>query len=65
MGNILCFNNKLIFLKSLTTLIVPFFLGIANVEKGGAHSEESLLQGFKCPSILQFPFSVSIGVPLT
>jgi hypothetical protein len=31
MGDILCVNNKLSFLKSVTTLIVPFFLGIANV----------------------------------
>jgi hypothetical protein len=38
MGDIHCFNNKLSFLKSVTTLIVPFFLQIANDEK--AHLEE-------------------------
>jgi hypothetical protein len=37
-GDIPRFNNKLSFLKSVTTLIVPFFLGIAN--DGEAHSEE-------------------------
>jgi hypothetical protein len=37
-----CFNNKLSFLKSLTTLIVadPFFLEIANDGHMEAHSEE-------------------------
>jgi hypothetical protein len=32
MGEILCFNNKLSFLNSVTTLIIDasFFLGIAN-----------------------------------
>jgi hypothetical protein len=35
MGGIACFNNKLSFLKSV---IVPFFLGIAN--DGKDHSEE-------------------------
>jgi hypothetical protein len=40
MGDMLGFNSKLSFLKSVTTLIVdaPFFLGIAN--DGEAHSEE-------------------------
>jgi hypothetical protein len=37
-GDTLRFNNKLSFLKSLTTIIVPFFLGIAN--DGEDHSEE-------------------------
>jgi hypothetical protein len=42
MGDILCFNNNLSFLKSVTNLIVaaPFFLGIANDGEGEAHSEE-------------------------
>jgi hypothetical protein len=40
MGGILRFNNKLSFLKSVTTLIVPFFLGIANDGEEEAHSEE-------------------------
>jgi hypothetical protein len=34
------FNNKLSFLKSVTTLIVPFFLRIANYGEMEAHSEE-------------------------
>jgi hypothetical protein len=34
----MCFNNKLSFLKSMTTLIAPFFLGIAN--DGEDHPEE-------------------------
>jgi hypothetical protein len=38
MGGILRFKNKLSFLKSMTTLIVPFFLGIANDEED--HPEE-------------------------
>jgi hypothetical protein len=40
MGDIACFNNKLSFLKSVTTLIVPFFLGIENDGKKEDHSEE-------------------------
>jgi hypothetical protein len=40
MGDILRFNNKLSFLKSVTTLIVPLFLGIANDGNKEAHSEE-------------------------
>jgi hypothetical protein len=38
MGDNVRFNNKLRFMKSVTTLIVPLFLGIAN--DGEAHSEE-------------------------
>jgi hypothetical protein len=38
MGDLLRFNNNLSFLKSVKTLIVPFFLGIAN--EGDDHSEE-------------------------
>jgi hypothetical protein len=38
MGGKTRFKNKLSYLKSVTTLIVPFFLGIAN--DGEAHSEE-------------------------
>jgi hypothetical protein len=38
-----------------TTLIVPFFLGIANA---GAIKWNSLLQGLQCPPILQFPFLI-------
>jgi hypothetical protein len=40
MGDILTFNNKLSFLNSVTILIVPFFLGIANEGNKEAHSEE-------------------------
>jgi hypothetical protein len=42
MGDNLSFNNKLSFLKSVTTLVVdvPFFLGIANDGDEEAHSEE-------------------------
>jgi hypothetical protein len=40
MGDALRFNNKLSFLKSVATLIVPFFLGIANDGQVKAHSEE-------------------------
>jgi hypothetical protein len=39
-GNGLYFNNKLSFLKSVTTLIVQFFLGIANDGHMESHSEE-------------------------
>jgi hypothetical protein len=41
-GNGGCFNNKLSFLKSMTTLIVDdlFFLGIVNHVNKEAHSEE-------------------------
>jgi hypothetical protein len=39
MGDTLCFNNKLSFLKSATTLIAadPYFLGIANDGHMEAH----------------------------
>jgi hypothetical protein len=40
MGDILSYNNKLIFQKKMTTLIAPFFLGIANDEDQEADSEE-------------------------
>jgi hypothetical protein len=65
MGDSLRFNNKLSFLKSMTTLIVLFFLGIANDGMKEAHSEESsLLQGLQCPPIIRFPCCVAIDVPL-
>jgi hypothetical protein len=40
MGDIICFNNKLRFLKSVPILTVLIFLGIANDGKTEAHSEE-------------------------
>jgi hypothetical protein len=40
MDGTLRFNNNLIFLKSITTLIIPFFLGIENVGDIEAHFEE-------------------------
>jgi hypothetical protein len=40
MGDILRIINKLSFLKSVTALIVQFFLGIANVGNLEPYSEE-------------------------
>jgi hypothetical protein len=64
MCDILCFNNKLSFLKSATTLIVPFFLGIAN--DGEAHSEgivffkdSNVYQSYNFLALLQLLFRLS------
>jgi hypothetical protein len=54
-----CFNNKLSFLKSVTTFINSFFLGIAK-----AIQRNTLLEGLQCPPILQFTCYVAIVVPL-
>jgi hypothetical protein len=57
MGDVLCFNNKLSFLKSVTTLIVPFFLGIKNVESREDNSEEQ--------SSSRSPMSTNLTISLT
>jgi hypothetical protein len=69
MGDISCFNNKLRFLKSVTTLILllPFFLGIAN--DGNTTSPFRGIVFFKDSNvhlspILKFPCFVAIVVPL-
>jgi hypothetical protein len=40
MGDMEYFNNELSFLKSVTTLIIPFFLGIAKVVEQEDHTGE-------------------------
>jgi hypothetical protein len=64
MGDKLCFNNNLSLLKSVTTLIVPFFYDIANDGNKEAHSEEKSSSRIPMSPILQFPCSVTIVVPL-
>jgi hypothetical protein len=53
-GNIVRFNNKLSFMKSVTTVIVPFFIGIAN--DGEVFKGSNDHQSYNFLSLLQFLF---------